>query len=99
MPRTPKRDSSANRIIEKRVAQIDARITGAPAADTIATGFPSLDRVLAGGLRRSDLVVLAGDVGSGKSALALGIALRTATAGVPTLYLSGDTSPERLAER
>jgi replicative DNA helicase len=99
MPRTPKRDKSSTAMIEKLVAQIDARITGAPAADTIATGFPSLDRVLAGGLRRNDLVVLGGDVGSGKSALALGIALRTATAGVPTLYLSGDTSPERLAER
>src|SRR3989454_2874511 len=31
-----------------------------------------------GGVRRRDLVVLGGDVGSGKSALALGIALRVA---------------------
>jgi replicative DNA helicase len=99
MPRTPKRSNASNALIEKLVARIDARITGAPAADTVATGFPSLDRVLAGGLRRNDLVVLGGDVGSGKSALALGIALRTATAGVPTLYLSGDSSPERLTER
>ena len=42
----------------------------------IATGFPSVDNALGGGFRRGDLVVLGGEVGSGKSALALAIALR-----------------------
>jgi replicative DNA helicase len=55
--------------------------------------------MLAGGLRRKDLVVLAGDVGSGKSALGLGIAIRAAAAAVPTLYFSGEMSPERVMER
>jgi replicative DNA helicase len=86
-------------VLEKLVAQIDARTGGAPTSDTVPTGFASLDRVLAGGLRRKDLVVLGGDVGSGKSALALGVAIRTATAGVPTLYFSGEMGPERLLER
>jgi replicative DNA helicase len=86
-------------MLEKLVAEIDARSGGAAAADTVATGFPSLDRVLAGGLRRKDLVVLGGDVGSGKSALALGIAMRAAGAGIPTLYFSGEMGPERLMER
>jgi replicative DNA helicase len=86
-------------MLAKLVAQIDARSGGAPAADTVATGFPSLDRVLAGGLRRKDLVVLGGDVGSGKSALALGMAMRAAGAGIPTLYFSGEMGPERLLER
>ncbi len=45
------------------------------------TGFPSVDRLLGGGLRRRDLVVLGGDIGSGKSALALGLALRVARQG------------------
>jgi replicative DNA helicase len=81
------------------VTQIDARMAGAQADDTVASGFPSLDRMLAGGFRRKDLVVLAGDVGSGKSAIGLGIALRAAAAGVPTLYLSGETSPDRIMER
>jgi replicative DNA helicase len=85
--------------LEKIVTQIDARSGGASASDTVATGFPSLDRVLAGGLRRKDLVVLGGDVGSGKSALGLGIAMRAAAAGVPTLYFSGEMGPERLMER
>ncbi|HEV8453503.1 MAG TPA: DnaB-like helicase C-terminal domain-containing protein [Gemmatimonadales bacterium] len=81
------------------MAQIDARTGGAPASDTVATGFASLDRMLAGGLRRKDLVVLGGDVGSGKSALGLGVAMRAAGAGVPTLYFSGEMGPERLMER
>jgi predicted ATP-dependent serine protease len=75
------------------VARIDAMTPGSAAPDTVPTGFASLDRVLAGGLRRQDLAVLAGDVGSGKSALALGIAIRAARAGVPTLHLSGEMSP------
>lgn len=63
------------------------------------TGFPSLDQLLGGGIRRQDLVVLCGDVGCGKSSLALGIALRTAGAGLPVVYLSGEMSEERLLER
>jgi replicative DNA helicase len=85
--------------LESVVARIDATEPGIPARDTVPCGFPSLDRMLAGGLRRQDLAVLAGDVGSGKSALALGMAIRAATAGVPVLYLSGEMSPERVMER
>lgn len=85
--------------VEALVARIDAMGPGAPAPDTVPSGFLSLDRVLGGGFRRQDIVILAGDVGSGKSALALGIAIRAARAGVPTLYLSGEMSPDRLRER
>jgi replicative DNA helicase len=100
MPRVPKRsETSPDSMLEKLVAQIDARSGGSPASDTVPTGFPSLDRMLAGGLRRKDLVVLGGDVGSGKSALGLGVAIRAAGVGVPTLFFSGEMSPERLMER
>ena len=85
--------------MEALVARIDAMAPGAPAPDTVPSGFLSLDRMLGGGFRRQDIVILAGDVGSGKSALALGIAIRAARAGVPTLYLSGEMSPDRLRER
>jgi replicative DNA helicase len=78
---------------------MDAMLPGGTAPDTVPSGFPSLDRVLGGGLRRQDLAILAGDVGSGKSALALGIAIRAARAGVPTLHLSGEMSPDRVMER
>jgi replicative DNA helicase len=100
MPRPTKNSArGASSLLENLVAQIDARSGDAPAPDTVPTGFASLDRMLAGGLRRKDLVVLAGDVGSGKSALGLGIAIRAAGAAVPTMYLSGEMSPERVFER
>jgi replicative DNA helicase len=85
--------------LEAVIGRIDATVPGTVAADTVPSGFPSLDRMLGGGLRRQDLAILAGDVGSGKSALALGIAIRAARAGVPTLHLSGEMGPERVMER
>src|SRR5919112_2070955 len=100
MARIPRRpEKPADSMLEKLMSDLDARLSGSPASDTVPTGFPSLDRKLAAGLRRKDLVVLGGDVGSGKSALGLGIAIRAAAAGVPTLYFSGEMSPERVMER
>ncbi len=99
MPRSPRRATpSPDSLLEKLISEIDDRTTQS-AGDTVPTGFASLDRVLAGGLRRKDLVVIAGDVGSGKSALGLGIAIRAAGAGTPTMYFSGEMSPERVLER
>jgi replicative DNA helicase len=79
--------------------EIDARSDGAVSPDTVPTGFPSIDRLLSGGPRTGDLIVLGGDVGSGKSSLALGIAMRTALAGHRTLFYSAEMSPDRLHER
>ncbi|HEX5581595.1 MAG TPA: DnaB-like helicase C-terminal domain-containing protein, partial [Gemmatimonadaceae bacterium] len=73
--------------------------TPAAHADTVASGFPTLDQMLGGGARRGDLVVLAGDTSSGKSALALAVALRASEAGHVTHLLSGELSPERVLER
>jgi replicative DNA helicase len=58
-----------------------------------------VDRLVGGGFRQRDLVVLGGDVGSGKSALALAIALRTASAGYPVSFFSGEMDEDRLMER
>ena len=80
------------------LGQFDAIAEGAPDTDTIASGFPSLDRSLGGGFRRGDLVVLGGDVGSGKSAFALAIALRTAERH-SVAHFSGEMTPQRLMER
>ena len=99
MPRSPKRARPTGSSLEPLVAQIDARIAGQKALDTIPTGYASLDRMLGGGLRRQDLVVLGGDVGSGKSALALGLALRATAAGHPAMFLSGEMSSDRVLER
>jgi replicative DNA helicase len=78
---------------------VDQQRPGEVPGDTIPTGFPSIDRLLGGGLRRRDLVVLGGDVGSGKSALALGLALRVAQRGTGVALVSGEMDEERLMER
>ncbi len=79
--------------------RIHAAQPGDPPADTVPSGFASLDRLLGGGFRRQDLIVLGGDVGSGKSALALAVALRSAAHGSPAFLLSGEMDETRLRER
>lgn len=85
--------------LDQMVARVDSQPRGEPSGDTVPTGFPSIDKILGGGFRRRDLIVLGGDVGSGKSALALGIALRVARAGLPVAFVSGEMDEERLLER
>lgn len=88
------------RISLSRIMQrIDGQEPGDAADDTVRTGFPSIDKVLGGGIRSRDLVVLGGDVGAGKSALTLGIALRSAEAGFSVAYFSGEMDEDRLFER
>lgn len=91
--------------------RIDAVADGIPiGTDAVATGFPSVDRLLGGGLRRGDLVVLGGDVGSGKSALALAMAYRAAerprtgapeedVTPAPVAFVTGEMTPARITER
>jgi len=69
---------------------------GHDVADTMRSGFPSLDRTIGGGFQRGDLIVLGGDDGVGTSSLALGIALRCAPR---ALVLTGEMRPERVYER
>ena len=94
-----RRDPDPPEPLERLVARIDATPAGSPDPETVPSGYPSIDRTLGGGLRRQDLIVLAGDVGSGKSALALGIAVRAARAGTPVLFISGEAQPDRILER
>jgi len=74
-------------------------IDGSAPRDTIPTGFPSLDNALGGGVRRRDLVMLGGEVGSGKSALALAIAVRATGVGAKVRFLSAEMDQTRAAER
>jgi replicative DNA helicase len=93
-PRRIERASLANLI-----RQVDGQVPGAASPDSVPTGFASVDRMLGGGFRRRDLVVLGGDIGAGKSALALAIALRAAAAGHPVAFFSGEMDEDRLLER
>jgi len=85
--------------LESLVQRVDAQRPGEVTGDTVPSGFASLDKILGGGLRRRDLIVLGGDIGAGKSALALGLALRVAQQGLGVAFLSGEMDEERLMER
>jgi replicative DNA helicase len=98
-PRRPAAPARLSSPAEAVVERIDARGVPGAGEDTVPTGFGSVDRLLGGGVRRQDLVILAGDVGCGKSSFALAIALRSAKAGTPVTYLSGEMSEARLMER
>ena len=85
--------------LESLVLRGDAQRPGEVPNDTVPPGFGSVEKSLGGGLRRRDLVVLGGDIGAGKSALALGVALRVAQQGLGVAFLSGEMDEERLMER
>lgn len=85
--------------ISQVLVRADAVAEGAESPDTIPTGFPSLDKILGGGIRRGDLVILGGDVGSGKSAFSLAVAMRVAQRRQRVAFYSGEMSSERLLER
>jgi replicative DNA helicase len=102
---TPKREPDTSSSTEEPptslpalLGQIDAIAEGASDTDSVGSGFPSLDRSLGGGFRRGDLAILGGDVGSGKSALALAIALRSAE-GHSVAFFSAEMTQQRLMER
>jgi replicative DNA helicase len=96
---SPARKFEKRASLDSLVEKVDAQRPGEITGDTIPTGYGSLDKLLGGGLRRRDLILLGGDIGSGKSALALGIALRVAQQSLGVAYLSAEMNEERLMER
>lgn len=85
--------------LSRLVKRVDAAADGAPTGDAFVTGFPSVDKWLGGGLRRGDLVVLGGEVGVGKSALGLAMALRMAQTGVNSGFFTAEMTVDRVMER
>ncbi|HXH63223.1 MAG TPA: DNA repair protein RadA [Gemmatimonadales bacterium] len=63
------------------------------------TGLAELDFVLGGGIVPGSLVLVGGEPGIGKSTLLLQAAARLESAGIPTLYVSGEESPDQLRLR
>lgn len=78
------------------VTRLDRLRDGEVDSGIIPTGFPSVDRSIAGGLRRGDLIVLGGDHRVGCSSLALAMALRIHER---TLFLTSEMPAERAYER
>ena len=63
------------------------------------TGLGELDFVLGGGVVPGSMVLVGGEPGIGKSTLLLQCAGRLEAAGVRTLYVSGEESPEQIRLR
>ncbi len=82
--------------LTRLVSRLDRADGGEADLDLIATNFPSLDKVLGGGVRRGDLIVLGGDDSAGCSAFALGIALRLHHR---ALLLTSEMRADRVYER
>jgi replicative DNA helicase len=62
----------------RAVDRIDHLRDGGSNDAIIKLGYPSVDKLLGGGVCVGDLIVLAGDAGCGTSSLAMGIAIRSA---------------------
>ena len=63
------------------------------------TGLAEFDFVLGGGIVPGSVVLVGGEPGIGKSTLLLQCAARLEQAGVTTLYVSGEESPEQIRLR
>ncbi|MGE5142252.1 MAG: DNA repair protein RadA, partial [Acidobacteriota bacterium] len=63
------------------------------------TGIDEFDFVLGGGVVPASVVLVGGEPGIGKSTLLLQVAARLEAAGVSTLYVSGEESPQQMGLR
>lgn len=63
------------------------------------TGLAEFDYVLGGGIVPGSVVLVGGEPGIGKSTLLLQCAARLEQAGIPTLYVSGEESPDQVRLR
>src|SRR5207247_6044124 len=63
------------------------------------TGLDEFDFVLGGGIVPGSVTLVGGEPGIGKSTLLLQCAARLEQTGIPTLYVSGEESPDQLRLR
>ena len=87
------------KIIESNIDVLEERQGNRALVTGVATGFTKFDELTAG-LQKSDLVILAGRPGMGKTALALNIAKNAAVdANIPVAIFSLEMSKEQLSLR
>ena len=65
----------------------------------VSTGWPSMDKILYGGMSRGELNIFAGGSGSGKSLVMMNIALSWLQAGLSGVYVTLELSEELCALR
>lgn len=68
-------------------------------AERISTGLQEFDRVLGGGIVKGSVVLIGGAPGAGKSTILLQALAHIAQRGSRVLYVSGEESPQQIAER
>ena len=87
------------KIIELNIDALEERQGSKALVTGVATGFTKLDELTAG-LQKSDLIILAGRPGMGKTAFALNIAKNSAVdANIPVAIFSLEMSKEQLSFR
>ncbi|HKE88736.1 MAG TPA: DNA repair protein RadA [Gemmatimonadales bacterium] len=74
-------------------------VGGEAEAERWPTGIDEFDFVLGGGIVPASVVLVGGEPGIGKSTLLLQVAARLEAAGVATLYVSGEESPQQMRLR
>jgi DNA repair protein RadA/Sms len=67
--------------------------------ERLGTGMAEFDRVLGGGLVKGSVVLIGGAPGAGKSTILLQAVANIAARNTPVLYVSGEESPQQIAER
>lgn len=85
-------------VADGEVARLKALVARGESVTGTPSGYPDLDRMLAG-LQRSDMVVLAARPSMGKTALAMNITEHAALSGVAVGVFSLEMSGEALASR
>jgi circadian clock protein KaiC len=91
--------SRGGMIVFSRLAYGVMSRTSSLPAEVFSTGIEALDRQLGGGLDRGCSVLLIGPPGTGKSTVALQLALAAAERNEPTLYYLFDELPHSLIAR
>lgn len=85
------------KILPAVIDEIGARENGVITA--IKTGFDDFDMKISGGLRRGDLIVIAGRPSMGKTSFGMQIGQNVAIDGEPTMVFTLEMSGHQLAER
>ncbi|MGI6545834.1 MAG: replicative DNA helicase [Fastidiosipilaceae bacterium] len=87
-------------ILSRTINDLMALMKGKKKLRGVPTGYPSLDKLLNGGLGPGTLTILAARPAVGKSALALNIAMKSATLhDVPVVIFSLEMSKEEISNR